>query len=88
MGKVTILTRRKLESVGQEYGVDVGAEETAGRLQQQVEGLLISFNIAIPCTSVSESDLRHFFFTNYYEQEKQRQSYTSQPLQLATRSIA
>ena len=41
MGKVTILTRRKLESVGQEYGVDVGAEETAGRLQQQVEGLLI-----------------------------------------------
>ena len=35
---MTILTRRKLEGVGQEYGVDIGAEETAGRLTQHIEG--------------------------------------------------
>ena len=35
---MTILTRRKLESVSQEYGVIVEEEETAGRLQQHVEG--------------------------------------------------
>ena len=37
VGKVTIMTRRKLEGVGQQYGVDVGAEETAGRLIQHVQ---------------------------------------------------
>ena len=36
---MTILARRKLEGVDQEYGVDIGAEETAGRLMQHVEGL-------------------------------------------------
>ena len=36
---MTILTRRKLEGVGQEYGVDIGTEETTGRLTQHVEGL-------------------------------------------------
>jgi hypothetical protein len=39
VAKVTILTRRKLEGVGQEYGVDIAAEETAGRLTQHVQGL-------------------------------------------------
>ena len=38
VGKVTLLARRKLESVDQEYGVDIAGEETAGRLQQHVEG--------------------------------------------------
>ena len=36
---MTLLTRRKLESVDKEYGVDVGKEETDGRLQQHVEGM-------------------------------------------------
>ena len=36
---MTIMARRKLEGVDQEYGVDVGAEETAGRLIQHVESL-------------------------------------------------
>ena len=29
---MTIMVRTKLEGVGQEYGVDIGAEKTAGRL--------------------------------------------------------
>ena len=35
---MTLISRRKLESVGPEYVVDIGAEEKAGRLQQHVEG--------------------------------------------------
>ena len=38
MEKVTLLTRRKLESLDPEYGIDIGNEESSGRLQQQVEG--------------------------------------------------
>ena len=41
VGKVTLLTRRKLESVDQVYGVDIAGEETAGRLHQHVEGILL-----------------------------------------------
>ena len=38
VGKVTVLTRRKVEAVPERYGVDVTAEETEGRLVQHVEG--------------------------------------------------
>ena len=36
--KVTVLTRRKVEKVAEEYGVDVAEEEQQGRLVQHVEG--------------------------------------------------
>lgn len=39
MGKVTVLTRRKVEELPEQYGVDLAAEETGGRLVQHVEGL-------------------------------------------------
>ena len=39
MGKVTVLTRRKVEELPEQYGVDLAAEETDGRLVQHIEGL-------------------------------------------------
>ncbi len=38
VAKVTVLGRRKLESVPEQYGVDLSAEEGDGRLVQHVEG--------------------------------------------------
>ena len=35
---MTLISRRKLEGVDPEYGVDVKSEERAGRLVQHVEG--------------------------------------------------
>ena len=39
MGKVTVLTRRKVEELPEQYGVDLAAEEAGGRLVQHIEGL-------------------------------------------------
>ena len=39
MGKVTVLTRRKVEELPEQYSVDLAAEEAGGRLVQHIEGL-------------------------------------------------
>lgn len=38
VAKVTVLGRRKLESVPEQYGADLSVEESEGRLVQHVEG--------------------------------------------------
>ncbi len=38
VAKVTVMGRRKMESVPEQHGVDLSAEETEGRLVQHVEG--------------------------------------------------
>lgn len=38
VGKVTLLTRRRIDGVEESYGVDVSQEEQQGRLVQHVEG--------------------------------------------------
>ena len=38
VAKVTVITRRKVNSVAESYGVDVKEEEEQGRLVQHVEG--------------------------------------------------
>ena len=40
VGKITLLTRRRVTEVPTLYGVDVAAEEASGRLVQHVEGRL------------------------------------------------
>lgn len=42
VGKIALLTRRKVTEVPAQYGVDVPAEEASGRLVQHVEGYLQS----------------------------------------------
>ena len=39
MGKITVLSRRKVTDLPEHYGVDLAAEETGGRLVQHIEGL-------------------------------------------------
>ena len=39
MGKVTVLSRRKVAELPEQYGVDLAGEETEGRLVQHIEGL-------------------------------------------------
>jgi len=38
VSKVTVITRRKVEQVAEQYGVDIAQEEKQGRLLQHVEG--------------------------------------------------
>ena len=38
MDKVTLITRRRLDYVAEEYNVDLNTEEEKGRLVQHVEG--------------------------------------------------
>lgn len=38
MGKVTVVGRRRQETVPEQYGVNIEEEETQGRLVQHVEG--------------------------------------------------
>jgi len=39
VGKVTVLSRHKVAEIPEQYGVDLAAEETEGRLVQHIEGL-------------------------------------------------
>lgn len=53
MGKVTVLTRRKVEALPEQYGVDLAAEETGGRLVQHVEGLIHHPHIHLTCSEAT-----------------------------------
>ena len=46
-GKVVLVTRRKVESVGEEYNVNLAEEEGSGRLVQHVQG--ITDKMGLPC---------------------------------------
>ena len=41
VGRVTLLSRRKVDKVDESYGVDVSEEEQRGRLTQHVEGIQV-----------------------------------------------
>ena len=47
VGKVTVLTRRKVEKVEESYGVDLSQEEQQGRLVQHVEGTQASMHVTL-----------------------------------------